>query len=252
MTITTTDTTGTDAGIGSDIAGEPAAGIRIAQVPAPVAVDLYRDIHKGIRAELFDLVLTAGSADPGDEAGRSALADHIADVMDLLVDHAHHEDAAIQPTIAEVLPEFAAQVAGEHEDLEERIRGLREQARFLTVAADPRRALHIAHLDLAAFTADYLAHQDLEERMIMPALEAAIGVPAVLHIHQAIVGPMPPEDLARSLMVMLPAMNADDRVEMLGGIRDSSPQEVFEGVLDLAAGVLDPASNTQLSERLGL
>ena len=31
MTITTTDTTGIDAGIGSDIAGEPAAGIRIAR-----------------------------------------------------------------------------------------------------------------------------------------------------------------------------------------------------------------------------
>ena len=63
MTITTTDTTGIDAGIGSDIAGEPAAGIRIAQVPAPVAVDLYRDIHKGIRAELFDLVLLADGTD---------------------------------------------------------------------------------------------------------------------------------------------------------------------------------------------
>ena len=44
------------------------------------AVDLYRDIHKGIRAELFAITSTAGSIDPADEFDRAALADHVAAV----------------------------------------------------------------------------------------------------------------------------------------------------------------------------
>ena len=36
-------------------------------------------------------------------------------------------------------------------------------------AADARRLAHLLYLDLASFTSSYLAHQDLEERVIMPA-----------------------------------------------------------------------------------
>ena len=38
---------------------------------------------------------------------------------------------------------------------------------------------------------DYLAHQDFEERVLMPALRGGLGVEAVLAIHQAIVGEHP-------------------------------------------------------------
>ena len=44
----------------------------------PVTFDLYRDIHKGIRAELFAVTTAAGSLDPGDRAGRADLARHVA------------------------------------------------------------------------------------------------------------------------------------------------------------------------------
>ena len=57
----------------------------------------------------------------------------------------------------------------------------------------------------------------------MPALEAAVGVDAVLAIHDAIVGSIPPPEMARSLAIMLPAMNVDDRTEMLGGMQGRLP-----------------------------
>ena len=40
---------------------------------------------------------------------------------------------------------------------------------------DLRGRTHALYLDLASFTSAYLAHQDLEEREIMPALDQAIG-----------------------------------------------------------------------------
>ena len=75
----------------------------------------------------------------------------------------------------------------------------------------------------------------------MPALERAIGVDAVVGIHLAMVGSIPPQTMAESLAFMLPAMNVVDRTELLGGMRMSAPPEAFAGVIDLARSVLAPA-----------
>ena len=57
----------------------------------------------------------------------------------------------------------------------------------------------------------------------MPALERAIGVEAVVAIHLAIVGSIPPDEMAETLAIMLPAMNVDDRTELLGGMQADRP-----------------------------
>jgi len=87
------------------------------------------------------------------------------------------------------------------------------------------------YLDLASFVSSYLEHQDMEERVVMPALEQAIGVEAVIGIHGAILGSIPPDELMRSLALMLPAMNVDDRTELLGGMRAAAPPEAFAAVV---------------------
>ncbi|QYG92698.1 hypothetical protein HC251_09810 [Iamia sp. SCSIO 61187] len=92
----------------------------------------------------------------------------------------------------------------------------------------------------------------MEERELMPALFDAIGFEATIAIHQAIVGSIQPDEMARSLAVMLPAMNLDDRAEMLGGMRAGAPAEVFQGVWSLAGSVLRPADRDALAARLAL
>jgi len=219
-----------------------------------VTFDLYKDIHKAIRAELFALVLTAANTDPGDQAGRFALAAHVADVERLLESHAEHEDAAIQPLLELHLPDTAAQVEVDHLAFEGRAQGLVALADEAASAAagDERRLLHLLHLDLAAFTSSYLAHQDLEERVIMPGLEAAVGVDAVIGVHMQIISSIPPAEMAQSLAIMLPAMNVDDRTELLGGMKASAPPEVFQGVWGLAGSVLEPADHAAVAARLGI
>ncbi|MEZ5238255.1 MAG: hypothetical protein R2716_04710 [Microthrixaceae bacterium] len=59
-----------------------------------------------------------------------------------------------------------------------------------------RSAAHALYLELAAFTGTYLAHQDLEERGVMPALEVAVGPEKVGEMFGAIVGSIPPEEMA--------------------------------------------------------
>ncbi len=218
-----------------------------------VAVDLYRDIHKGIRSELFAVTEQAGSLDPADPADRADLGAHVGRVVQLLVEHAEHEDGHIQPVLEQQLPALAEQVEDDHHRLEARIQLLADQALDLgDPAGNPRWRTHQLYVELAAFTSSYLAHQDLEERVIMPSLEAIIGPEAGLALHQAIVDSIPPEEMARSLAVMLPAMNIDDRTEMLGGIRAGAPAEVFQGVWGLATSVLEIRDLEALAARLGL
>jgi len=217
-----------------------------------VTLDLYRDIHKGIRAELFAVTGDAGRLDPSDGVGRVAMQAHIDDVVDLLVTHAEHEDAGVQPALEEHLPDLAARVVEDHEVLEARMVELQAYAADAVTAADTRGAVHRLYVELASFTSAYLAHQDLEERVIMPRLEAAIGFDAVLGIHQAIVGSIPPDQMARSLPIMLRAMNVDDRTELVGGMQAGAPPEVFAGLWSLARSALTNEDAAQVAARLGI
>jgi len=220
----------------------------------PVTVDLYRDIHKGIRAELFAVTGDAGRIDPASGAARAALAGHVRSILEVLDSHAAHEDAAIQPVLEDHAPGLARRIRADHEDFEVRTLDLTVWAEEMVQCprAERAEAVRSLYLELAEFTGAYLAHQDVEERAVLPALERAIGVEAVLGLKMAIVSSIPPPELAASLAFMLPAMNIDNRAELIGGIRLGAPPQIFEGVWGLAGSVLTAADHAALGERLGL
>ncbi|HEY3484888.1 MAG TPA: hypothetical protein VGK49_05855, partial [Ilumatobacteraceae bacterium] len=119
-------------------------------------------------------------------------------------------------------------------------------------ATDPRRLGHLLYLELSGFTSAYLAHQLVEERVVMPSLEQAIGPDEVFGLHNAIISSIPPEEMASGLSMMLPAMNLDDRAELLAGMRMSAPPEAFGAVVGLARSVLRPVDFDALATRLEL
>jgi hypothetical protein len=51
---------------------------------------------------------------------------------------------------------------------------------------------------------------------------------------------------------MLPAMNVEDRVELVGAMRDGMPSEAFAAVWALAYSVLPADECAQLGARLGV
>lgn len=217
-------------------------------------IDLYRDIHKAIRTELFTVTLQAGNVDPASRSGRVEVANHVDTVIEMLVGHAHHEDTFVQPSIEQHLSDLAEQIESDHVRLERWMDDLKNQAYEAVGAQGPaqRDEVHRLYTDLAAFTGSYLAHQDLEERVVMPALDEALGFEAVLGIHVSIVSSIPPDQMAQALAIMIPSINIDDRTELLGGMRAGAPPEVFEGVWGLTGSVLSPADFAALGTRLGL
>lgn len=217
-----------------------------------VTLDLYRNIHKGIRAELFNITQSAGRIDPCSRVERARLAEHIIAVGDLLAMHAHQEDTVIDPVLHAQLPDLAGVVELDHAVLGPRFAGVVELARHAVEAgdADERRLTHLLYLELSGFTSAYLAHQGVEERIVMPALLAVAGVEAVTAMHGAIGRNIPPDVMRRGLAFMLPAMNIEERAAALTGTRRSAPAEVFAAVSSLARSVLAPADYAALAARL--
>lgn len=223
--------------------------------PAPetIPVDLYRDIHKAIRVELFDATAAAGRIDPADRPARHAHAARLHDVARMLAMHAEHEDEVMDDAIRAILPEEADSITAEHASLDAEITVLVEFAELaLARPGDDRACAHRLYLGLASFTSRYLAHQDREESVVMPELHRRYGVEPLLEMNDRIVSSIEPDDMAWSLSMMLPAMNLEDRVELLSGMREGAPAEVFEGVCGLASQVLDLADSSTLRERLEL
>lgn len=218
----------------------------------PVAFDLYRDVHKAIRSELFATVVEAGRVDPGDDCAAVALAGQVRRAVQLLIEHAEHEDGAVQPALELHAPALAERIATDHHALEAQMEWLVALADEARGAAARRAPLHELYIELAGFTSAYLTHQDVEERQVGQALEAALGLEGVLGIHMAIIGNMPPQQLVGALAVMFPAMNVDDRTDLLGGMRATAPAEAFAAVWSLAKSVLPLEDHRAIAERLGL
>jgi hypothetical protein len=215
--------------------------------------DTYRDVHKGLRAELFAVVGSAGNVDPGDRAGRAALVAHVDDVIDFLTDHAGQEDTHVLPVLEAHTPALFERISADHAHLDGRLARIKDRAASIT-DADPgeqRARVHNLYLDLASFTGAYLAHQEFEERIAMPALLEAIGVEGAVQMHHAIVSSIPPPVMAKGLAVMMPAMNLDDRAELLAGMQHDAPAEVFDAVWGLTQSVLTVADSRALATRLG-
>jgi len=220
----------------------------------PVVFDIYRNIHKGVRSELFNVVGTAGRLDPADDCGVVALAEHVPELVSVLVAHAEHEDEFVQPVIERFQHSYAIEIAEAHPRLEAQMAELEVlAARASDACPDQVRLLtHRFYLGLASFTAEYLQHQEFEEFEVMVMLSQHLSFEELLTIDNAIVASIEPDMMARSASLMLPAMNIEDQTELYEGARAGVPPEVFQGMLMLAQSVLEPARYEALARRLGV
>ena len=231
----------------------PTLAVELADLEA-VEFDIYRDIHKGIRGELFAVVSEAGRVDPADQAGVEAVGAHWRSVVELLIGHAEHEDEFVQPLIEAHLPDVATRISVEHPALEQQMATLEVVAdRAANAVGNTRRkAVHRLYLGLASFTSDYLAHQAVEEVDVMPGLAQVIGVPELLALNQAIVANIPPDQMVATLPLMMQQMNVDDRTELLGGMKMGAPPQVFAGLSGVVKSKLTADDWNPVAARLGI
>lgn len=170
--------------------------------------DIFTNVHKGIRAALFEACLRLGRTDD-DDPGLPAVRAFAAGVLHFVAHHGGNEDDLLLPLLQARRPDLARAIAGAHRDIEQRLEALRE-----TLASAPVAPLY---LEFTGFTALYLMHMLDEERM-EPALRDALSADDIASVGRQSVARTEPADQRLMLGFMLPAMPGPQARTLLGNL----------------------------------
>lgn len=217
-------------------------------------LDVYRDIHKGVRAMLFGAIRQAGRVDWEDAAEVAALQDTLGGMMVMLRDHVKHEEEHLHPLIERRAPGLVGPLRAEHEAQEAYLDELEAFADgvFEMAADDPMRprAGQEIYRGLGRFLAMYLPHLDREETTTMRTLWDLSSDEEIAATYGRLIGTMPHDELFESLEIMLPAMNPHDRAELLMGLR-AGMSHLYDEAAALAQRVLSEDEWAAVEARIG-
>lgn len=215
--------------------------------------DVYAGIHKALRLFMSRTLCTLGSTDPANPHELDAALDLLQRLLALCELHLKDENEFIHPALERAKPGTSARIAGEHGHHAEAIAALWAQRDALRQAAPEARATALTRLyrELALFVADNFQHMEFEEREHNAILWAHYSDAELSAIEQALVASIPPEAMMEALHWFIPALNASERVGMLGGMQQGMPAPVFEGVLQIAERTLAPQAHAELLRALG-
>ncbi|HET7437489.1 MAG TPA: hemerythrin domain-containing protein [Thermoanaerobaculia bacterium] len=214
-------------------------------------VNLYREVHKGIRAMLSELLRQSGRVDFSDAEALAKFRAEAHGIFEMLESHAHHEDTFVMPVVREVALQVAQIIESAHVDQEAQLPEL--LALLDSIDSSAPDAAHRGHtfvVKLARISGELLLHMSDEEELIMPALHAAFTDDELNAIEQRLLASIPPEKMARFLGWMIPAINGSERVAMLAGMQAGAPAEVFAFVREIARKALTPHEDAALDRAL--
>ena len=214
-------------------------------------MNLYRDIHKGIRLNLATVAERAGRTDFRDIEAAARLRDDLETTFRLLEHHAELENRFINPLVRTYAPQVGAKLDDDHAGHAQRLQKLRAQL-DAAVSAGPEAPLggHEFTVALSRFVGESFLHMADEEELAMPALWAALDDRVLGEVHAALLASIAPEAMSLALSWMLPALNAAERFELLAGIRESAPAPAYDAIRALAIRVLDPSDWSRLERQL--
>jgi hypothetical protein len=147
-------------------------------------VDLYAPGHEGLRALLFDLGAAAARLEVERTDEVDALVTRVERALELLDEHAAHEDSHLVPVLHALAPAVASALADDHRRLDALHEEVAQAAYLLaaTVPEDrPPAAAHLRRL-LDGLVAGHLAHMSREETDANQVLWAAFDDAELLSI----------------------------------------------------------------------
>ena len=215
-------------------------------------VDLYRPIHKALRANMADVLLLLGALDVNDPVALDHTLGRTARLLDHLAAHVAHENAFLHPAIADADQGAALATERDHDDHARGIAALRDRVQALHHAAPAARAALALCLyrEFAVFMAENLLHMQTEEDENNAALWARHDDPALHALHARLLAHVAPELLAELLPWMVRALDPQELAEVYAGMQATAPAAALHSALQLARAELADARYTALLRAL--
>jgi hypothetical protein len=216
--------------------------------------DIYRPIHKAVRACMADTLQRIGNTDGADETEVAGSLQQLRVLVAFLGMHLKKENTFVHPAMEARRPGSSGYIAADHEHHEFALGKLERLAAEVEQSHGDERNIALLQLYrfLAVFVADNLTHMNTEESDNNAVLWAVYSDAELVAIEQAIVGSLQPEEKAIGMRWMLPALSHGERVGFLSGMRTHVPPFVFESVLAIARAHLREGDYRKLAAALQL
>ncbi|MGC2856553.1 hemerythrin domain-containing protein [Novispirillum sp. DQ9] len=214
--------------------------------------NMYRLIHKGVRALTAGVLVDFGRLDAADDAERAALVARVRDLLDFCHHHMDNEDRHVHPAMEARAPGSTAAVAADHVHHLHGIESLRAACDRLEAAAPAARAeaAHALYLELAVFVGENMVHMNVEETANNAVLWRCYSDAELQGIEAAIVASLAPPDMAQTLRWMVPSATPAERADFLLRVRAMVPTPVFADILGMVTPHLGAIDRAKLDAAL--
>lgn len=213
----------------------------------------FLQIHKGLRAMLYDTALNLQLADYGNVAATALVADQVQKVLWLFEGHAHVEDSQVFPLVAQHAPEVVADFEGQHEEdhaLGEAVQEQLNQLASCSTASERKLAglgLQQAFQNFVAFN---LEHMVKEETIVAALLWQHYSDEQLHALTNEIVRNLPPEKNQHYTNWMILGNNDEELIQWLTSVRQQAPPFVYDQLCGLAKQLLKQSRWENLSTTL--
>jgi hemerythrin-like domain-containing protein len=216
--------------------------------------NIFYQIHKGLRALLYDTQLLLQRTDYTAADELAMAVERIELVVDLFEDHAYHEDNMILPAIQEFEPSVVDLFEQEHvqdhqlaKDLEHCVQAL--QLASTSVKPGMGSLLDKTFLDFTIFN---LQHMAKEEDVLNKLLWRYYKDEEIKAIHQQILLSLNQQMTVEGSRWMMRGLNNADILNWLRQVEKSAPHEVFLQLMNLAKNELPVERFEKLTEAVSL
>ena len=225
--------------------------------------NLFRPIHKGIRAMIYELGLRLGITDFRDIRESNEVAAQLRRdlsvttsncILCLLQTHSSHEERDFFAAVRPFDPELVTMMMTEHGEIVRRIVSLGKTCDELLPVTDPARRIEVGDRlaleanDLFAF---YLAHLNNEEATLVPVMWERFTDEQLRILRAAFYNHIPLERFEEWMRWTIPALNSNELEVLLAGMKTDPPPNRFTDAMRVAAGTLDEPRWSQLKVRIG-
>lgn len=206
--------------------------------------NLFNQIHKALRAFLFDSVLQLQQTDLTNIDKSKPVLIQIQSLLDLFDSHAWHEDNFVLTAVKEHAPDIIAMFEQEHVEDHRLSEQLQEKITAWWQAEDKYEAGRQLFYALNDFVAFNLRHMNKEEMLLNNILWQHYSDDEILAIERNIQQAVSPDKMQVAIEWMVKGINDEELMHWIGGVKHSAPQPVLQALLAACAKHL-PAQRWQ-------
>lgn len=216
--------------------------------------DLYRNIHKGLRAAMFDTACRFGRLNTEEPEALQQALDQAQRLLMLMASHVKHENDFVHCAIEARRPGGAQRTADEHREHLETLHALGLEVAALRRALPAERGplaqrLYRHFVDLAADQLQHMQREETHNNELLWTLYSDIELQA---LHDRLLAAVEPAARMEALRWMAQALNPQELAELMGDLQRKAPPEAFGAALSQVRAQLDEPRWQRLAHALRL